>query len=580
MPLMADDLHMKYGVVNQNDVAGKKKRKKSKGRTLEIDFPLHPNGLIRSHEASICCTANNQKVLPTHAADTDAQAQGDNCSDDIISQLLPIVRDVMQTFLYDVGNRACEVEEVINFLKLSDITLHHKQMLDSLSNAQLCRLFGKLNIFHTKYDGSRVIFQTADEQFQFPNSDTNLSPSISSLSNADNTPQLFTLMKSTSGTSVAQTKPLSSITNDFTKLPQRHLNGTGKVDCGLDNVINSHQKIGDMMTHKHSSMVELFVQQNEDIFYDQNTELTDRKMLMRNSRYYLERRLIEQRLKDVEKRYEQRLSNVSLMLRKAYKEILDLRLGKAKALANKRMGQAELALKHANVIHNRIKDETVKSDIKQVVKQWEQILWDYKTWHANLDEIVDGQKTQVDSNYRFDELALLSPPDNIPCAPQLPPNALKYFQQLEFKCSDPSSELLRVIGPPVGFEMEAVAGNRFGAIGQPAPPPQRKIFTEVQINKLIEKTLEHFQDIGGNIPNLSAEEIRNVLNELERRPSLLPSDVTFSSVLSHVIKRVVKVNGAGGGRNNSQSDTTCWTSLSSEQSITFPPPFTKIEMGE
>lgn len=35
------------------------------------------------------------------------------------------------------------------------------------------------------------------------------------------------------------------------------------------------------------------------------------------------------------------------------KEILDLRLGKAKALANKRMGQAELALKHANVIHSR-----------------------------------------------------------------------------------------------------------------------------------------------------------------------------------------------------------------------------------
>lgn len=47
MPLVADDLDMKYGVVNQNDVADKKKRKKSKGRTLEIDFPLHSNGLIQ-----------------------------------------------------------------------------------------------------------------------------------------------------------------------------------------------------------------------------------------------------------------------------------------------------------------------------------------------------------------------------------------------------------------------------------------------------------------------------------------------------------------------------------------------------
>lgn len=32
-----------------------------------------------------------------------------------------------------------------------------------------------------------------------------------------------------------------------------------------------------------------------------------------------------------------------------------------------------------------IQDEAVKSDIKQMVKQWEQILRDYKAWHANLD---------------------------------------------------------------------------------------------------------------------------------------------------------------------------------------------------
>ncbi|VDO30562.1 unnamed protein product [Onchocerca flexuosa] len=259
------------------------------------------------------------------------------------------------------------------------------------------------------------------------------------------------------------------------------------------------------------------------------------------------------------------------------KEILDLRLGKAKALANKRMGQAELALKHANVIHDRIADETVKSDIKQMIRQWEQILRDYKAWHANLDRIVDGQKAQVDSNYRFDELALLSPPDNIPCAPQLPPNALKYFQQLEFECSlgDPSSELLRVIGPPVGFEKDTVTGNRFGAIGQPAPPPQRKIFTEAQINQLVEKTLQHFRDIYGSSSNLSAEEIRNVLNEFERRPLMLASDVTFSSVLSHIIKRVMEITGANGGNGSNQSNTPCWTSLSSESSVIFSPPFTK-----
>ncbi|VDK64875.1 unnamed protein product [Onchocerca ochengi] len=488
MPLVADDLDMKYGVVNQNDVADKKKRKKSKGRTLEIDFPLHSNGLI-------------QWVIV------------------VLGKLLHF-----REFLYDVGNRACEVEEI-------------------------------------------------NEPLQLSNSNAALSTSISSLSNPNNSDQLLTLLKgtlnSTSGASVAQTKPLSAITNDFTKLSHQYLNGAETMGSQLDSTINSHQKVtGGTMVHKRLSADELLVQQNGDIFYDQNTELMDRRMLAQDTRFHLEKRFVEQRLKDVEKRYEERLSNVSLMLKKAYKEILDLRLGKAKALANKRMGQAELALKHANVIHDRIADETVKSDIKQMIRQWEQILRDYKAWHANLDRIVDGQKAQVDSNYRFDELALLSPPDNIPCAPQLPPNALKYFQQLEFECSlgDPSSELLRVIGPPVGFEKETVTGNRFGAIGQPAPPPQRKIFTEAQINQLVEKTLQHFRDIYGSSSNLSAEEIRNVLNELERRPLMLASDVTFSSVLSHIIKRVMEVTGANGGNNSNQSSTPCWTSLSSESS--------------
>lgn len=47
MPLVTDDLDVKYGVVDQNDVADKKKRKKWKGRTLEIDFPFHSNELIQ-----------------------------------------------------------------------------------------------------------------------------------------------------------------------------------------------------------------------------------------------------------------------------------------------------------------------------------------------------------------------------------------------------------------------------------------------------------------------------------------------------------------------------------------------------
>lgn len=139
--------------------------------------------------------------------------------------------------------------------------------------------------------------------------------------------------------------------------------------------------------------------------------------------------------------------------------------------------------------------------------------------------------------------------------------------------------------------MQTVAGSRFGAIGQPAPPAQRKIFTEAQINKLVciffpswypipRFLLSHLSYVHFNflfpftdrknarafpgyswkyfkfehvcfkllkiyfiiyfislmffLQHSSREEVRNVLNELERRPLLLASDVTFSSVLSHV----------------------------------------------
>lgn len=55
MSLVTDDLDVKYGVMNQNDVADKKKRKKSKGRTLEIEFPLHSNGLIQWVAVILIC---------------------------------------------------------------------------------------------------------------------------------------------------------------------------------------------------------------------------------------------------------------------------------------------------------------------------------------------------------------------------------------------------------------------------------------------------------------------------------------------------------------------------------------------
>ncbi|MCP9260899.1 hypothetical protein DINM_004302 [Dirofilaria immitis] len=231
MPLMTDDLDIKYGVVSQNDVADKKKRKKSKGRTLEIDFPLHSNGLIQSYESSISYDTNDQKVIPAYSA--DIPVVGNDCSD-VINQLLPTVRDAMQPttlsrellhfreFLYDVGSRACEIEEI-------------------------------------------------NEPFQLSNSNTALSSNISSLSNPNNSDQLLTLLKgtlnSTSGVSIAQTKPLSAITNDFTnRLPQQYLNGTETMGQ-LDNEINSHQKVvGGTMVHKRLSADELLVQQNGDIF--------------------------------------------------------------------------------------------------------------------------------------------------------------------------------------------------------------------------------------------------------------------------------------------------------------------------
>lgn len=42
-----DDLSSKYGIANENAVSAKKRNKKIKSRPLDIEFPLHGNGLTR-----------------------------------------------------------------------------------------------------------------------------------------------------------------------------------------------------------------------------------------------------------------------------------------------------------------------------------------------------------------------------------------------------------------------------------------------------------------------------------------------------------------------------------------------------
>ncbi|VDN06445.1 unnamed protein product [Thelazia callipaeda] len=614
MSFMTNDLDVKYGAVNQKEVvAKKKKRRKSKRRILEIDFTPPPDNWSRS-DSNVSCNVKERNF-------TSSSDSSDDYLSDVFSRLVPVMRDVLINtvfskheveshffyikriflkqkftkmiivmlsqndkcqlnffeikFVHCVGNRAFLIEEAVDYLKASDISVECKQMLSSLNDSQLHNLFEQLNLFYISYEGSKIMVRMINKPSSLFHSNRAVSRNIffSNINNQSAKTPFNCILDS------PHAKPLSSITNDFIKLPQQHLNGTETMKPEQDALFTSHRKVnGVMIGHKDSTVEGLFIQ--HDRFYDQNTELMDGKFIFQKPKIEIMKRCTEQRLK-AEKRCDEKLFSMSLMLKKAYKEILDLRLGKAKALANKRIGQAEFALIHANIVYNRVDDKMVRADIRYIIKEWEQIRKDYKDWHANLDEIVDGQKAQVDSNYNFDELALLSPPDHIPCAPQLPPYALKYFQRLEFECSfnDSSSEVLRFFGAPVAFEKE-MTGGRFGAIGQPAPPLQRKVFTRAQIDEfdeIVERTMKHFQSHNphGGISDLKAEQIKKVVSELDQRPLVHGLSSNFSSVLSHVksssisvmycsikvVRRITEMSDVGNENTDSKRNASCWASL-------------------
>ncbi|VDN37060.1 unnamed protein product [Gongylonema pulchrum] len=91
----ADDLSEKYGASPSRSVtmASKKKRKKSKGRTIDLDLTLaSSNELIQTYEPKICCDENGPKVVSAYASNS---IQGSDDCLDVITQLLPVVRQVL-----------------------------------------------------------------------------------------------------------------------------------------------------------------------------------------------------------------------------------------------------------------------------------------------------------------------------------------------------------------------------------------------------------------------------------------------------------------------------------------------------
>ncbi|KHN77503.1 hypothetical protein Tcan_18329 [Toxocara canis] len=176
-------------------------------------------------------------------------------------------------------------------------------------------------------------------------------------------------------------------------------------------------------------------------------------------------------------------------LKKAYKELLELRLGKAKTLALRRIEQAKSGFAHADMLQKRCPVIEVKKDIEQVMKQWKQIGDDYEEWLSNLDKLAGAQKVLIDKDKDFDELPLLTPPNHIPGAPSLPTSLITWCNGSNAVTSDCTRNGMDAVVsntrvPPPGFEGHTFRGGMYGAIGQ-RKVSSSNTFGEAHIKKQI-----------------------------------------------------------------------------------------------
>lgn len=604
----SDDLCSKYAIATEYVSCPKKRNKKVKVRTLDIEFPVHGNGLApQTNDSHTSHDVSGRKIINGYFDEFPAFTK-----EEMLEKILPVMKNVFREFLLNMGNSPSDEDQLKNFIALSEISPSDREILKTIINeGHLPQLLESSELFNTSFrNGKLVLYKREDNAISKtkPNICQNF---ISSLDmNEKNASEIreegtlaSPLMKTFSQNAFMpngeQTDPrppsgelsrpglgisaweYSQIVRDLRSDKARlgnELEELRKALANKDLVINCLQKQVDERDGEIARLKErLRITDDEIKERCEASSIREEKLIAAEveSRKKIEHLLRElERLRcGVDRERERELTELRVKisaskgtiafergrLKKAHKELLELRLGKAKALATKRISQANFAIAHIPMILNSCSDIDLKLCMQDVRSRWNEILNGYKAWLSDLDIIAEAQKVLLDADTEFDDLPLFTPPNHIPSAPNLPARALALLNRFTTAECDSCTAVIAAssnipTAPPPGFEMvDASRGCMFGAIGQPtvSSTHSSSFLSDAEVRKLIEKTNAYFRSPGKNHAFITEEEIRKCIKEVERMSSSLKDECRKPpSILKYIIQRLSVIHNIGCAARN------------------------------
>uniref|UniRef100_A0A915B2A4 RING-type domain-containing protein n=1 Tax=Parascaris univalens TaxID=6257 RepID=A0A915B2A4_PARUN len=516
-----DDLSSKYGIANENAVCTKKRSKKIKSRPLDIEFPLHGNGLTRKYDSGHLYRTTTDDDISLLYCDEFPVVSSSNNDEQKIDDILPVVKDIFREFLHNIGSNISSIEELAEFLTTVEISDYDEKILNDLvKRGYLQQLIERSQLFDIFDDDGRISLTSKREggvgTLRKPNIFQNLLRSSNNPPDnlnacvMDNPPGIIFrevpnsslcqfVRESIANGQMPDTRPSSADANrsvmNYTAWggnPLAHgivQNVVGYRDPNVDRLRHQLAERDNELARLKDHSEALFIQMKKVMMEKDALEkrLLEAEAKLRQKDDCLQRETEQSRSSvEREKKLEREVTDLRAenatykgiviaersRLKRAYKELLELRLGKAKTLAKRRIEQAKSGVAHAEMLQKRCPINEIKKHMQEVIKQWQQIGDDYEGWLSNLDKLADAQKVLIDEDNDFDELPLLTPPNHIPGAPSVPHSLISWCSgtntTVSLDCANNGdAATLNVNAPPPGFEGNAVRGGRYGAIGQP-----------------------------------------------------------------------------------------------------------------
>ncbi|VDK41937.1 unnamed protein product [Anisakis simplex] len=489
------------------------------------------------------CDGNHITSVMDYSTDKFPRTVSTLADQQKLDEILPLMKNIFREFLLNIGSNVSNLEQLKEFLSMTEICDDEEKVLNELINdGYLLQLIERSELFDIAFSGTQVILTSKKNDSEslikkrniFENllltgsSDIGYADQMNKMDNENSDLQFHGIpMNSASADLLTVVDSFFAFVRELWAVEWCYLVVFYVIARSMVNYdVWSGESLEHDVIRSVAPFKDILVQHLKQQLEERDKEFTRMKeqaaaLIVETNKIIVEKEILEKRLIDMENRakyhrnhhlmqsgsdqtclsferekiVERELSEIRnenaaykrllvadhSRLKKAYKELLELRLGKAKSLAIRRIEQAKSGFAHANILYNRCASSEVKKDIEQVMNQWKQIGVDYEEWLTNLDKLAGAQKVLIDEDKDFDELPLLTPPNHIPSAPSLPSSLIDWLSSsnLTFPnfiprngntedasdCAAASSQnASTALSPSLGSDL--CRGGLFGAIGQ------------------------------------------------------------------------------------------------------------------